>query len=256
MRNLINDKETTMKLSEVKTAENLKVLVCGSPGSGKTCFAASFPYPLLFLDFDNKINSAAAWFADDKTRLENIDVRQLGKRLDGADPIVEMNKIIAEELIPQQKSGEMKYKTLVVDSMTTFSAAVLAHIVKTNPGIKRVPSSQGVQACMQDFGILKREFARLIPGLLSLPMNVIMTAHIKIDKSDLTGEIIRSPIMDGSFSQELPIYFEEVYRVFNKEGKPYAQTKSDSYYDFCRSQIPGLPNPVELSYQNLTKKWK
>jgi hypothetical protein len=182
-------------------------------------------------------------------------VKEFGKTLDGSDPIVALQKLINEELIPQQKAGEMKYKTLIIDSATTFSAAVLNHIVKTNPGVKRVASAQGVQAGMQDFGILKREFARLIPGLLSLPMNVVMTAHVKTDRSELTGEIIRSPIMDGSFSQELPIYFKEVYRVFMKDGKPFAQTKSDQYYDFCRSQIPKLPNPVELKYENLIRKY-
>lgn len=242
-----------MKLSELKTSDNLKILVCGPPGTGKTCFAAGFPTPILYLDFDGKVNSAARWYAEDKERLEAIDVRQLGKRLDGVDPVAEFLKIV-EELGAQQKAGEMKYKTLVIDSATTFSAAVLGHIVKTNPGIKRVASSQGVQPGMQDFGVLKREFAKLIPGILSLPMNVVMTAHIKTDRSELTGEIIRSPIMDGSFSQELPIYFEEVYAVRMKDGKPYAQTKSDMTFDFCRSQIPRLPNPVELKYEELTKK--
>jgi len=244
-----------MKLSEVKVSENLGILVCGPPGSGKTCFAAGFPTPILFLDFDLKVDSAAAWFAGDKDRLDKIEVRQLGKRLDGSDPIVEFLSIV-KELGEQQKSGQMKYKTLVIDSATTFSSAVLNHIVKTNPGIKRVSSAQGVQPGMPDYGILKREFEKLIPGLLSLPMNVIMTSHIKTDRSELTGEIIRSPIMDGSFAGTLPIYFKEVYRVYMKDGKPYAQTKSDPYYDFCRSQIPNLPNPVELTYENLTKKWK
>jgi hypothetical protein len=243
-----------LKLSELNTTENLKILVCGPPGAGKTCFAASAPYPILFLDFDSKVNSAAAWYAKDRERLENIDVRSMGKALDGSDPIVEMMRIINTELIPMQKAGTPQFKTLVIDSCTTFSAAVLSHIVRTNPGIKRVSSAQGVQPGMQDYGILKREFMKLVPGLLSLPMNVIMTAHIKTDRSELTGEIIRSPIMDGSFSQELPIYFEEVYRVYMKDGKPYAQTKADAYYDFCRSQIPGLTNPVELKYENLINR--
>jgi hypothetical protein len=242
-----------LKLSELMASDNLKILVCGSPGTGKTCFAAGFPYPILYLDFDSKVNSAARWYEGDKERLDNIDVRQLGKRLDGIDPIAEFIKII-DDLGTQQKAGVMKYKTLVIDSATTFSAAVLNHIVKTNPGIKRVASTQGVQPGMQDFGVLKREFAKLVPGMLSLPLNVVMTAHIKTDRSELTGEIIRSPIMDGSFSQELPIYFEEVYAVKMKDGKPYAQTKSDMTYDFCRSQIPKLPNPVELKYDELIKK--
>lgn len=245
-----------MLLSEIVPTENLKVLLCGSPGSGKTCAAVGFSYPMLVLDFDNKVNSAAAWYAQDSDRLKNIEVRQLGRKLDGTDPIAELNRIVNEEFIPQQKSGEMKWKTLVIDSMTTFSAAVLTHIVKTNPGVKRVVSAQGVQAGMQDFGILKREFAKLIPGLLSLPMNVVMTAHIKTDKNELTGEIIRTPIMDGSFSNELPVYFEEVYRVFMKDGKPHAQTRSDQQFDFLRSQIPGMPGVIELNYGNLIKKWK
>lgn len=243
-----------MKLSDIEPSANLKILLCGSPGTGKTCFAASMPLPILFLDFDNKANSAARFFADDKARLDQIDVRQLNKRLDGKDPIVELQDIITKELIPQQDAP--KFKTLVIDSITTFSAAVLNHIVKTNPGIKRVISSQGVQPGMADYGILRREFAKLIPGILSLPMNVVMAAHIKVDRNELTGEIVRSPIMDGSFSQELPVYFEEVWRIFMKDGKPHAQTKSDAYFDFCRSQIPGLPAIVELDYATITKKWK
>jgi hypothetical protein len=230
------------------------MLFCGPPGSGKTCGAVSFPYPMMLLDFDLKADSAAAFYANDPERLKNVEVRQLGKRLDGSDPIVEFLQI-TKELGEQQKSGQMKYKTLVIDSATTFSAAVLNHIVRTNPGVKRVASAQGVQPGMQDYGILKREFEKLIPGLLSLPMNVVMTAHIKMDRSELTGEIIRSPIMDGSFSATLPIYFKEVYRVFMKDGKPFAQTKSDAQYDFCRSQITRLPNPVELKYENLIKKY-
>jgi hypothetical protein len=243
-----------VKLGEIKPSENLKVLVCGSPGTGKTCFAVGFPYPLLLLDFDSKANSAAAWYEKDTARLDGVEVRNLGRRLDGSDPIVEFLAVI-KELGEAQRAGQMKYKTLVIDSATTFSAAVLAYIVRTNPGIKRPASVQGVQPTPQDYGILKREFEKLIPGLMSLPLNVVMTAHIKTDRSEVTGEIIRSPIMDGSFAQSLPIYWDEVYRVSMKDGKPWAQTKSDPQYDFCRSSIPRLPNPVPLSYEALIKKY-
>lgn len=243
-----------MRLSEIKPTANIKALFVGAPGSAKTCSAAGFPYPMIIADFDGKADSAAAWYSKDKERLEGIEVRDYSKRLDGSDPVVEFVKLLSE-LGEQQQKNEMKYKTFVIDSATTFSAAVLNHIVKTNPGIKRVASAQGVQPGMQDYGILKREFEKLIPGILSLPMNVVMTSHIKTDRSDLTGEIIRSPIMDGSFATTLPIYFKEVFRVFMKDGKPWAQTKADQYYDFCRSQLPGLPNPVELKYENLIKQY-
>lgn len=243
-------------LADIKPSENIKVLLCGTPGTGKTCAAIGFPYPILALDFDNKINSAAAWYANDPERLKNVEVRNMSRTLDGADPIADMNKLITEELIPQQKSGKMKHKTLLIDSATTFSAAVMNHIIKTNPAVKRFVSTQGVQPCQQDFGILKREFAKLIPGLLTLPMNIVFTAHIEAKRSEITGEILRKPILDGSFGEMLPIYFEEVYVCTMKDGKPFAQTKSDATYNFCRSQIPGLPASVELKYESLTKKYK
>ena len=51
------------RLSELKTVDLIKILVYGEPGSGKTCFAAGFPGPILFLDFDNKVSSAARYYA-------------------------------------------------------------------------------------------------------------------------------------------------------------------------------------------------
>lgn len=240
-----------MKLSEVRTEGNLKILVMSEPGVGKTVFAAGFPYPMLYLDFDNKVDSAALFYKNDPERLAGIDVRVLKPTLEKG-PIDQLEEIIAKELIPGQHKGEMPWKTIVLDSITTFSAAVLQHIVKTNPGIKRVPSKQGAQPCMQDYGILKREFQKLIPGLLSLPCNVIMLAHLTTEKDEATGEILRHTSMDGSFAKELPIYFKEVWRAYVEKDKRFAQTQSDGKYN-CRSQIPGLPNPVELKYTELEK---
>ena len=241
-----------MKLSEVSSVGAQKVLIYGNSGSGKTCFAAGFPTPMLYLDFDNKVDSAASYHRADKERLDQIDVRVLIPTLT-QNPIAQLRDIIDNELIPQEKAGQMKYKTLVLDSITTFSAATLAYIVSSNPGIKRTASTQGQQPGLQDYGILKREFQKLIPGLLGLPMNVIMLGHISTMKDDLTGELTRGPLMDGSFSAELPIYFKEVWRSFvDKDGKHMLQTKSDYKYA-CRSQTPGLPNPLPMSYPEYDK---
>jgi hypothetical protein len=245
-----------MKLSELKTEGNFKGLFIGPPGNRKTCTATSFPYPILLLDFDNKADSAALFYKEDKPRLEGIDVRQLGDNLT-KDPMVEMNSIIEKELIPMQKSGDFAYKTIIIDSITTFSSAVLKHIVQTNPGIKRNATKQGVQPCLQDYGILKREFARLIPGILSLPCNIIMTAHVDVTKDELTGAIQRRPLMDGAFSAQLPIYFKEVWSFTVDKDRTMVQTQSDRKFD-CRSQIKGLPNPFDFTdgYKALEKYLK
>ena len=239
-----------MKLSEIPLDDRLKILLYGLSGSGKTCFAASMPLPILYLDFDGKIDSAAHFFHADKERLDHIDVRNLSQKFTDS-PIAELERIIKEELIPQEKSGNMKFRTLVLDSITTFSSQTLKYIVDTNPGIKRVITKQGQQPGMQDFGILKREFSKLIPNILALPCNIVMLGHIETDKDDITGEIIRGPSMDGSFSKDLPIYFKEVWRSYvDDKGVHWAQTRSDARYA-CRSQIRNIPNPMALSFQTL-----
>lgn len=236
-----------MKLSDVDVSSNLKVLAYGESGTGKTCFAAGFPTPMLILDFDGKANSAASFYRGHENRLAEIEV----KKLTGIHSAIPEFMEIAKELDEMQKTGDFKYKTLVVDSLTTFSSAVLRHIVKSNPGIKRMMSKQGAQPGMQDYGILKREFARMIPGLLSLDMNVVMLGHVAVTKDESTGEIVRGVNMDGSFAADLPIYFEEVYRTYVKEEKHYAQTQADFKFK-CRTQR-GLPKEIELSYERLVK---
>jgi hypothetical protein len=243
------------RLNELKTVDFVKVLVYGEPGGGKTVFSTGFPGPILYFDFDNKVSSAARFYRNDLERLKQIEVVQLGSTLHES-PINELQKRV-NELARMQKAGEYPYKTLVIDSITTFSSACLSHIVQTNPGIKRVITAQGQQPGMQDFGILKREFQRLIPGLLTLEMNVVMLGHISITKDEFSGELIRGVLMDGSFAEQLPIYFEEVYRAYVTEvqgGKRefFAQTQSDGKFK-CRSQIPGLPSVIPLKYEELSK---
>ncbi len=243
------------KLSEMKTEGNLKILVEGDSGSGKTCFASSFPGPVLLLDFDLKADSAAAFLKSTNRidQLASVEVEEFPARI-GISPIDKLTKLINDKLIPGQRDNNLGFKTIILDSITTFSSATLAHIVRTNPGIKRNETKQGAQPGLQDYGILRREFQRLIPGLLSLPCNVVMLAHISVEKDEATGQIFRHAMMDGSFARELPIYFKEVWRIFAKDGKRLAQTQSDHMFN-CRSQIPGLPRELDVTdgYEALAK---
>lgn len=244
-----------MNLGEIKTEDNFKGLVIGAPGAGKTCLAASFPGPVLYLDFDDKVDSAALFYKNKPELLANVEVRQLSRQLN-ADPLETMNKIIAEELIPQQRAGQMKFKTLVLDSISAFSSATLQHIIRTNPGIKGMETKQGKMPDKPHYGVMLREFDRLIPGLLSLPCNIVMCAHLDTYKDDATGVIIREPAMDGSFAQKLPRFFKECWFLYvDDKGKRWAQTRADSRFGCLRSQIAGLPNPLPIDngYADIAK---
>jgi len=231
------------KLSEITTEGNIKLLLYGPSGVGKTCFAVDFPGPILYFDFDGKIDSAASYFRGQKD-LTTVDVVELAAGLH-PDSIVVMDTELKKDL--------SKYKTIVVDSLTTYSNAMLRHIIKTNMGIKRPVYAQGTGTSREDYGILLREFGRRIPSLLSLPCNIVMLGHVDTERDEVTGEIKRLTRMDGSFNKDLNIYFKEVWRAYaDGKGIRFAQTQSDASYD-CRSQLKGLPNPIKLEYAELAK---
>lgn len=239
-------------MADLKSKNLIKALIMGNPGTGKTCFAASFPGPVLLLDFDNKASSAARFYKEKPEVLAGVEVRILSPSLHKS-PLLEFNKII-EDLRQQQSTGVYKYKTLVIDSITTFSAATLSHIITSNPGIKGRVTAQGSMPDKPHYGVLLREFERIIPGLLTLDINVVMLAHIAEYVSEQTGEMIREAMMDGSFSSKLPIYFDEVWRSYvDDKGAYKLQTKSDQKFTKLRSQIPGLPAVVDTKYDGIAK---
>lgn len=235
-----------MKLSEVKTEGNFKLLIIGTPGSGKTCFASSFPTPIKYIDFDNKVDSAALFHKGDKERLDNIDVEVIDPK--SSISVYQQFQAIMKTFDPT------KYKTLVIDSLSALSTSMLKEILDTNPGIAGVVTKQGKMPSQPHYGVLLRAFTELIPNLLSLPVNVIMCGHLDTYKDKETGTIIRSPMLDGSFSDKLPQYFKECwYAHVDDKGKFLAQTRADSKFACLRSQIPGIPATIPLDYKEVQK---
>lgn len=238
------------KLTELKRAQYIKVLLFGESGTGKTCGASTFPGPIFYADFDNKVESVASFIRDDE-KLSEITyekyppVDQKGtsyekwdKKLDG----------IKRAFI----AGERPFETIVLDSLTTLSDELMKYLMRTNPGIKRT-MTKGVQIpALQDYGINRLYFKHMLMEFLAMPCNLVVTAHIDITKDETTGQILRHPMMAGKLANELNIFFPEVYRTFVKDGKYMAQTQADRQYN-CRSQLNKLPKEIEFSYDLLKK---
>lgn len=240
-----------MKLSELQSGKNLKVLVYGNSGTGKTIFGASFPGPIFVADFDGKISSVAN-FLRGNPKLGEIEYETYLPKPGGDDrPFVRYNtKLI--ELENAAKAGSFPYRTVVVDSLTLYADQMLKEIVVQNPGIKRQHSPTTNLTAMQDYMILNSHFKNMLVRVLQLPCNVVVTAHIQTNKDDITGEIHREPLLPGKLAAFLPIMFEEVYRTYRQDGKYFAQTQSNTQYN-ARSQIRGLPDPMKLEYAEIAK---
>lgn len=240
------------KLSEIAQSTNLKLLLLGDSGAGKTTFAASGPGRVQIADFDGKVSSAAQYLRENNpSQLDQVnytDYASIGKFGDKELAAHKFNQDMGQLA---KDLGEVR--TFVLDSLTTFSDASMEYLLKSNPGVKRFVTQGAQIPVLQDYQMARIWFKQMLTALLSLKCHVIVTAHIQVDKDELTGQIIRSPMMAGKLSRELPIYFEEVWRAYRDErGEYWAQTQSDRSF-VCRSQIPGLPNPVKLDWNEINK---
>lgn len=236
-----------MKLVDLAKTDYFKALVYGDSGIGKTCFATAFAElgEVEIWDFDNKISSAANYYADKPEILNKIQVRQFM-------PLEETKRIPAwlertKEIEALVRAGKpLPFKTLVLDSITTFVNMLMRdYLVRSYTGIKRPgPDLYG----MQDYGILATQLKSFIPNLLVIPCNVIVLGHLETERDEATGAISRMPMMPGKNAPTLPIWFEEVYVArLNAEGKRILQTQPDQTFKICRSQRKGLAKEIPMN---------
>lgn len=245
--------QTSFNLSEMNPDKKITALIYGEAGAGKSVAAATFPGPILWFDWDRKISSVASHFRGNDL-LKNIQVWQPSPGIEH-DSMPEFFEE-TQKLDDLVASGGKLPETIVLDTLTTFSNAMLRHIVRTNPNFKRPEAKQkGASTCQQDYGILKKVFVQMFSGILTLPCNIILLGHIKTEKDDSTGEILRQTNMDGSFAKELPSLMEEVYRIHVKDGKRLIQTVADNRY-FARTQRK-VPNDCDITnglYEEIIKQ--
>lgn len=244
------------KLSDLNPSAQRKVLVCGDPGTGKTVFALSFPGPIYVADFDGKISSGAAFYAKDKTKLDSIEYDSYVPTDEADRPA----KRFEEKLRSFEKlsaEGKFPFATFVLDSFTTYVEMFMREVLAANPSIARTRSPTTVIPAMLDYRIQNIAVKQVVTRILALKAHVIVLAHIKTEKDELTGRVEKLPNAPGGLAVHLPVVFEEVYRSYveTKDGKRryVAQTQSDESFTKVRTQIRDLPGVIELKAESLNR---
>ena len=165
-----------LKASEVNDAWGVNMLIYGSPGVGKTTFAASAqdsPYgkDVLFIDVEGGVRSIA----------DRADITIF--RPDSFDEV--------KQVFVALKNGELPFKTVVVDSIGETQALGLRTIMRT----AKNPDLPG----LQDYGKSNEQIGTLIRGLRGLAqskgINVIITALAVENKDENTGAILTRPAL-------------------------------------------------------------
>ncbi len=139
------------------------------------------------------------------------------------------------------------WATVVVDSVTFMEiAARMSHQFILSPRAKE-PRQWWAGATDDLERMLMIRFG-------SLPMNVVVLAHIDEEKDELHGTFVRSPKAPGRLRKGLAAGYGELYRAYVQRDAQrvpsfWLQTRSDAMFN-AASQI-GAPDPCPTAYAAL-----
>lgn len=188
------------KIKELKSLRDiqLRVLVYGESGTGKTRSAATFPSPYFF-DFDGGMLSVRKALIDGS--------------IDGKSYARDQWKQFRKDWDEMRKAP--KHKTFVIDSFTTMSEAIAFHIQKTKGNTEEALT-------LPQYGLIYNRLSQLMYEAVDLPVNLVILAHVQEVTDEQTGVLKELPLVSGKkFPDRLPIWFDEVFKqemIKNKEG--------------------------------------
>lgn len=134
------------KKTELQIPQNLKAMVYGQAGMGKTTLALSAPKPLL-LDFDNGIHRVNYGHQQDTVQINNW-----------------------QEAIDVLKEDLSAYDSLIVDTIGKMLDYIISYVCPVgNPRI-------------QDWGKINNEFSSFTRTVSTLNKNIIYVAHRDLRK--------------------------------------------------------------------------
>jgi hypothetical protein len=94
--------------------------------------------------------------------------------------------------------------TYFLDSATTWASAAM-NVILEKAGRK------GMAPHQQDYLPAMVMIENAIKDLVSLPCDVILTAHLDVDKDEATGRMFVGPLFVGKLKQRVPLLFDELY---------------------------------------------
>ena len=224
-------------------AINVKIMLLGDYGAGKSHFASTFPGPIYVFDFDGHImgyrHREDVWF--DQFELSHIGWVKFEKML------IQVKKMV--------DAGEVK--TVVVDSMTAMADIAMERAMQLDP--KRGPDEGPIWNV--HYQIVKNLMEAKLHKILTFNANVIFNGHWKLQFDSKTGAIIGAdPMLTGQLAVKIPGYFDEVYwcQAVTAGGKTnhWMHLVTKGHYK-ARSLLSGpqrlLPDKLPNDYENLRK---
>lgn len=202
------------------TVDNVNFFVVGGVGSGKTWFASSFPTPGFVFDFDKQITLYRGLDFD----YEQYEISNQGW--------LKFEKDLAKIL------AERKYKSIIIDSMTSFQSVAMERALAVNPARNEV----GGAVNDVHYTLVRNLIEGQIRKILSYVGYKAVLAHLEFDKNREGNIIGCHPHLVGALKTIFASFFGEILyalKRFESGKETYSlQTVNQGLYN-CRSNLSG-----------------
>jgi AAA domain-containing protein len=243
--------------SEQVDYSNLFCLFKGEPGTRKSSCALSFPKPIYYFDYDGKIDALGL-----PIRAWNID-----PKLVDSDYFSDWDSAKQKLELMQ---AQCKYKTIVIDSITSLADAINRQTLKT----KQADGGSGKRVgtipvnSIEDFNAEDSALKEMIALCKQIKryqkVNIVLIAHVvqkEMKSPDGKTHMARLIVTAGkAIAQKIPAYCSEVYHFNIKMGFDKSQGGQYSLFtvhtgdDMARSSLP-LPEEINFGSDQLYEKW-
>lgn len=205
-------------LKQSKKKFNLKFLLTGNSGSGKTHFTATYENgPLHYYMFDR---------GGEKT-VEKLTAKRTDVTIDNFSSSGILFSDFWKQFQEDEKSGFFNYLAetdglLVLDSLTNanqkaiFEISKKANIIPAGIG-KKIDMKKGMAPA--HWGQLLNWMTTLVSSLQELPCAVAVTVHLHTLMNSDQEVVARYPAVNGQFRQLLACDFDEAYLLVTQGSK-------------------------------------
>ncbi len=203
-------------------------LITGDMGTGKTKILGTAPRPILVHSFD-----PGGTLSLSKEISEGYVIPEQFERDDAKSPTM-FREWTANFNRKFDTGFFSQIGTYAIDSATMWSDAMMNEWLKSQGRPAGIPQ-------LQDYLRLMLDITNTLKIFASLPCYCILTAHIEVEKDEVTGRMKTFPMIVGkALKVKIPLLFDEVYVAEAKGTSTRTEfsllTKPDGIYQ-ARSRI-------------------
>lgn len=232
--------------------KNLRFLIYGGSGTGKTYSLRTAKKPIFVDSFDPEGAVALQDLA--KQGLAIIETSYEDEDAKKPTAFAAWDKNF-DQLV-QSKFFE-KIGTYVLDSATTWAQAALNVILAKAGRTGGIPQQNDWYPQMV---LIENSLRRI----MQLPCDVVFICHDDVLKDEITGKVMRAPLLTGKAKKRIPLLFGEIFYAHttrSSKGTEYKWLLSRDSTNEARSRMKGLTHQpvedmVEQDFSKLMALWK